>query len=128
MQCARYFTVASTADNDLVFWGTRFKTPPAPPEADSGWGREGVNRQHSRAPSTASAGSLTSNKEEGAQNTGDGMYRDISLEILSVYCSYFLISLQFICNIVLTCQFSNISFSSASTLFRVSYFEKVFLF
>ncbi len=77
VQCGEYFTVAGTTDNDLLFWGTRFKTPP---KLDDSFGNSKPwddlrvqsatsTRSHSRQNSTASMASVTSVKDATENNT-----------------------------------------------------------
>lgn len=35
MDCGEFYTVAATVDSELIFWGTRFKSPPGTPLEDS---------------------------------------------------------------------------------------------
>ena len=78
VQCGEHYTVAGTVDNDILYWGTRFKHPPKLDESWSSGGGSRVKRSEScPEPSSsspkrsshsrqASATSLSSVKEEGA--------------------------------------------------------------
>ena len=71
--CGEYFSVAGTTDNDLLFWGIRFKSPPQVQEETNGKPQPWELQQESRTrqTSTASAGSSGSQ----ARDTSRGRQR-----------------------------------------------------
>ena len=71
VSCGEYYTVAATLDNELLFWGTRFKYPFGQRSP-----KRGSKSTHSRQASTTSISSVTSAKD--GSNTAPDVFNNNS--------------------------------------------------
>lgn len=100
MQCGHVYSVGGTTDNDLLYWGLRYKTPPLPKFDDSmnsmSVSEVESHRGHSRMPSTASVNSTKSaggDKEGKPTKTIPFLIQDI---VISKECMTYVFCLSYL--------------------------------